>query len=196
MRKSVSAGIAAAMTALAITVVGPALPASASPAVCGHAVGGYPPAAEPSAQLAASTTFAHPGDTLELSGAHYLDNETVTLYITGQMTQCEPNTLHNAIKVGTAHTDGNGSFDPQVTVPLGLKAGHTTMFGIGASLEPYDYSTQPLTILGEGGSSGSTQPPAHTGVDIALMLTAGGLLLGAGVVFTRGGRRRRAASHG
>ena len=193
MRKSVSAGIAAAMTVLAIAVVGPALPASAAPAVCGSPTVGYPPKASSSAQLAASTNFAHVGDKLELSGTHYLPNEDVALYISGKLTECKPSTLHNFIKVGTAHTDANGSFDPTVTVPN--VSGHVTMFGIGASLKGYDYSTQPLTIAATNNSSGSTQPPAHTGVDIALMLAAGGLLVGAGVVFTRGGKRRRVASH-
>jgi hypothetical protein len=195
MRKSVSAGIAAAMTALAITVVGPALPASAAPAACGNPVVGYPPGSTSSAQLALSTTFAHPGDTIEASGTHYRPNEDVTIYITGTMTECKPSTFANGIKVGTGHTDANGSFDPSIVVPQGL-SGNVTVYGIGASLLPYDYSTQPLSLAGAGGSSGSTQPPAHTGVDIALMLTAGGVLLGAGIIFTRGGKRRRAASHG
>lgn len=195
MRKSVSAGIAAAMTVLAITVVGPALPASAAPAACGNPVVGYPPGSTSSAQLALSTTFAHPGDTVEVSGAHYRPNEAVTIYITGSMTQCKPSTFTGGIKVGTGHTNASGSFDPAVVVPNGL-SGTVTVYGLGASLLPTDYSTQPLNIAGAGGSGGGTQPPAHTGVDIALMLTAGGLLLGAGVVFTRGGRRRRAASLG
>lgn len=193
MRKSVSAGIAAAMTTLAIMVVSPALPASAAPAVCGGPLVGYPPKTGPSAQLSASTTFAHVGDTIETSGAHYVANEKVTIYISGSMKECKPGTLKHAIKVGVATTDSNGSFDPPVVVPN--VSGDVLIFGIGASGLPYDYATQPLTILGAGGSSGSTQPPAHTGTDIALMFGVAAVLLGAGVVFTQVGRRRRTATH-
>jgi hypothetical protein len=198
MGKPALAGLAVAAAALAVVVVGPALPASAAPAPAACASTGAPyPVGVRQAQIQVSTTVPTRGVKFEVSGTHYLPNEKVKLYIGGSVTACEPTSLAGAIYVGSAETNGSGAFDPGVYVPDSL-SGNQIVTGIGASLKKYDFDTQAITIGGATPTSASTSPgstPAQTGEDIAMMLAAGAVLVGAGVVFTRGGRRRRAASH-
>jgi hypothetical protein len=148
------------------------------------------------AQIQSSTTTPASGEKFEASGINYVANEDVKIYIGGSIgSPCDPTSYSGGQFVGTGHTDASGHFDPQVTMPTGL-SGSQLLVGVGATGQGYDFSFLTLTVAGTGGtSSGTGQPPAHTGVDIALMLSAAAVLIGAGVVFMRGGRRRRLASH-
>lgn len=134
------------------------------------------------AHILSSTTTPFQGQTIEVSGLGYQPNEDVALTIGG-------------IPVGTAHTDSNGNFDPPVVVPATL-IGDQPLTGTGASHQPYDVDSLVLNIRasGAGGSSSSSGGLASTGVDILTGVAIALALIGAGVLFARGGRRRH--NHG
>jgi hypothetical protein len=135
------------------------------------------------------------GEKFEVSGEHFVKNEPVKIYIGGSLgVPCDSSSYTPGTFVGTGHTDADGNFDPQVKMPAGY-SGTVLLIGIGATGLPYDFATVNLQIGGSSasGTSSNPGPPAHTGVDIALMLAVAVVLLGAGVLFTRGGRRRRAS---
>ena len=134
------------------------------------------------AHILSSTTTPFQGQTIEVSGIGYVADEDVRLTIGG-------------IFVGTAHTDSGGNFDPPVVVPASL-LGDQPLTGAGASGQPYDIDSLVLNIraAGEGGSSSSNGGLAHTGVDILTGVAVALALIGAGVLFARGGRRRH--NHG
>jgi hypothetical protein len=133
------------------------------------------------AQILSSTTTPFQGQTIEVSGLGYLPNENVALTIGG-------------ISVGTAHTDGDGNFDPPVVVPATL-LGDQPLTGTGASGEPYDVDSLVLNIRAAGtGPTTSGGGLASTGVDILTGIAVALALIGAGVLFARGGRRRHSHS--
>jgi hypothetical protein len=134
------------------------------------------------AHIMSSTTTPFQGQTIEVSGLGYQPNEDVALTIGG-------------IPVGTAHTDADGNFDPPAVVPASL-IGDQPLTGRGASGQPYDVDSLILNIraAGAGGSSSSSGGLASTGVDILTGVAVALALIGAGVLFARGGRRRH--NHG
>ena len=197
MRKSVRTGLLAAVAISATAFVGLFGPTSANAAPTGCGANLYPPKVQ--AQVETSTTTVSAGENFEVSGINYVANESVKIYVGGSVgSPCVPSSYTGGTFVGTGHTDATGAFDPQVTFPSGL-SGNQLLVGIGATGKGYDFSYLTLNAGsgtgGSGGSTGSGQPPAHTGVDIALMLSAAAVLIGAGAVFMRGGRRRRMATH-
>ena len=137
----------------------------------------YPPTHQ--AQIFSSTTTPFQGETIEVSGLTYGLNEDVTLKIGG-------------IFVGTAHTDGIGSFDPPVVVPASL-IGDQLLEGQGAEGTPNDYDSLMLHIRASG--VGPTEPGgnANTGAKIAGMVGIAAVLLVGGTALTVFGRRRKAA---
>ena len=194
MRKSVRTGLLTAVALSATALVGLFGPTSANAAPTGCGANLYPPKVQ--AQIQTSTTTPASGASFEASGINYVANENVKIYIGGSVgSPCNPSTYTGGTLVGTGHTDSAGKFDPSITMPTGL-SGAQLLVGVGATGQGYDFSYLTLNVAGTGGTSGnSSQPPAHTGVDIALMFSAAAVLIGAGVVFLRGGRRRRIASH-
>ena len=157
-----------------------AQPVRATPA--GHCPGAqaYPPT--PNATVEASSTAPAAGASIEASGVHYCGNEDVKITIAGKL-------------VGTAHTDGQGSFDPKVVVPG--PSGAKQLCGIGASGLATDADCLTLTVQAAGGqaepASGGT---AFTGADIALIVAVAVLLLAGGVAFSTAGKRRKRVSSG
>lgn len=153
------------------------------------AAGAYPPGT--CAEISVSTTTPIVGAKIEVSGSSFHANEDVSIYIGGTVTVdgCQV-TLSGGIKVGTAHTDASGNFDPQVTVPNLL--GTQPLTGLGASGAADDSATLNLKISAANtGGTGGHRPPAGTGVAIAAMLVAAGLLIFGGLALVRSGRRRR-----
>ena len=147
--------------------------AASAPGACPGSV--YP--VVPGATVQASTTTPNIGQKIEASGIKYCPNEDVDITIGGQ-------------HVGTGHTDGSGTFDPEVTVPG--PAGKKQLCGIGASGLPNDADCLTLTI-GKG-----TNPEKHhtskTGVEVASLVTIAAILLVSGIVFVTAGRRRSNSS--
>jgi len=131
--------------------------------------------------LTVSTTTPTQGQTIEVGGAKYGANETVTLTIGG-------------ISVGTATTDSSGAFDPAVVVPLTL-IGAQPLTGVGVTSGATASLT--LTILAATAGSGSSGSGlAFTGTQIAGALGLAVVLLAVGAGFVLAGRRRRHAPTG
>jgi hypothetical protein len=130
------------------------------------------------AHILSSTTTPFQGQTIEVSGLTYHANESVTLTIGG-------------IFVGTAHTDAAGNFDPPAVVPVSL-LGDQPLTGRGASGAANDVDSLVLHITTSGHSANGGGLP-NTGVDVLTGLAVAIALIGAGVLFTRGGRRRRSS---
>lgn len=160
----------------------PARAVKAAPA-CPHA-SQYPPT--PNAMVESSATVVTVGQHIKVSGTHYCPNESVDLTIHGQ-------------DVGTGHTDGNGSFDPTVTVPA--PAGSVLLCGVGASGLSADRDCIRLNARAAGGASasapggtgGSGNGTAFTGTDLATLIAGACALLAIGVAFATAGRRQKAA---
>lgn len=177
MRRVVTALVALALGALAL-LGGPAV-ASATPraAVVGPPCPGsalYPPS--PDATIMSSTTTPFINQKIEASGIKYCPNEDVTLTIAGKF-------------VGTAHTDGAGSFDPQVTVPGPV--GDKLLCGIGASGLAADRDC--LTLHVRAGTGPNNNHLGSTGVEVATIVAVAVVLLGGGALFLSVGRRRKSA---
>jgi hypothetical protein len=142
----------------------------------------YPP--PPDATVEVDTTAPNVGDPLEISGIRYCPKEDVNLTIAGR-------------HVGTAHTDSDGSFDPQVTTPG--PTGTKRVCGIGASGLATDRNCLFIHVRGAGSSAAEAGPPPHssgggtalTGVQIALLGLVALVLVVGGVVVTTLSRNRR-----
>jgi hypothetical protein len=145
----------------------------------------YPPGTCP--QISASTTTPHKGQHIEVSGSAFGPDESVALFIGGHVTVngCSV-VLSGGIRVGTAHTDATGAFDPQVTVPN--LSGSQPLTGVGSA--PDDSATLQLTIAGNGPGGTSGGGTATTGVEVVALLVTAGMLLVGGAVLLRAGRRR------
>jgi hypothetical protein len=193
MRKAIWTALFSVVSLLAAAAVGLFVPASASAAPaasCNFTFPPYPPG-QGKAQIAVNTTVPNPGETIEVSGQHYIGSESVKIYIGGTLgDDCDPTSYHGGIFVGTAHTNAQGAFDPPVVTPN--LSGAQLLIGIGASGKPYDFDFLTLHIGGTSPTGTGTGPhtPAMTGVDVALLVVAGGVLLIVGYAFIRGGRRR------
>jgi hypothetical protein len=148
------------------------------------------------AEIFASTTSPQPGEHIEVSGAHYEAHESVAIYIGGTVTAKVVNsicqlTLSGGIRVGTGHTDGNGAFDPQVTVPDSL-SGDQPLTGIGASGDLFDRASLTLDIGDNDNNGGNNGGTSVTGVEVMALLVTAGLLLVGGIALARAGKRRTA----
>jgi hypothetical protein len=144
----------------------------------------YPPTT--CATIAVSTTTPRPGQTITVTGEEFQANAQVTLTMTPY-----------GITLAKVTTDSNGKFSTGVTIPLDAR-GHQLIHANGpGKVCPADPIQ--ITVSGGAGGGGSTGtggtggPPAMTGVDVALLVGVALALLGAGVLFTRGGRRSRHA---
>lgn len=157
-------------------------PASAAAPVCTGQ--GYPPA--PHATIEVSTTTPLVNAFVKVSGIAFCGNEAVNITV-------------RAVVVIGAHTNGTGSFDPQVKI---THAGANEICGIGASGLADDRDC--LTVVaktstsGGGGhgtsGSGTGGGTALTGTDIALLVLLAAVLLGGGGAALAAGRRRRQQS--
>lgn len=181
MRKSAWTGLLAVAALIAAALVGFLVPSSASadpynPGTCGS--------------LAVSATVVNPGEPLTVTGSGFAPGAIVHLTLYPKVTGPSGPTT----KYGPVTADASGNFTLSIVMPVGAIGNQILVsdnVGAGCPADPVQFR-----VLGAGGStSPGTGPPAHTGVDIALMVGIGAVLLGAGVLFTQGGRRRRAATH-
>ena len=145
----------------------------------------YPPTT--CATIAVSTTTPRPGQTITVTGEEFQSNVQVTITMTPY-----------GITLAKVTTDSNGKFSTGITMPLDARGDQLIHANGPGKVCPAD----PIQITvsggapggGSGGAGGGTGgPPAMTGVDVALLVGVALALLGAGVLFTRGGRRTRHA---
>lgn len=167
--------LGASVAVLAAPAIASAAPHAAVPEVCPGFTVAYP--FSPDATIMSSTTTPFIGEKIEASGIKYCPNENVRLTIGGQF-------------VGNAHTNGGGSFDPQVTVPG--PAGDKLLCGVGASGLSHDQDCLTLHVRGAGTNSGP--PLSFTGVEIGAIIAVALALLVGGVLFATAGRRRSSKS--
>ena len=180
MRLRAIAAFAAAI--LAAVFFSPAVPSSASPRALA-----YPPTTCPGT-LSVSTTHPLPGETITVTGANFTAGAHVRLV------------LHTKVyDLGTFKADAQGSFTAQVTLPSGVRGRHLVIAVSGAAHisscpgVPIQIHSPGATSSGPGGHHGGN---SFTGVDILLIVLAAAVLLGVGVLLTRGGRRRHGTESG
>jgi hypothetical protein len=155
-----------ALVAIA-AVIASLLGASAANAYLGSAV-----------NIELSTNTAPPGGSLNVTGQGFQPNSDVSL------------TLHSTpVSLGTAHTNGAGSFSQGVTIPASTTSGSHTITAVDAA---GDTASASLTVTG---SSGSSTPPstglAGTGVAVIGIGALGVVLLIGGGLMLLAGRRRK-----
>jgi hypothetical protein len=148
-------------------------------------IGSQSAAAYPGPSQCAVSSLAtqiSPGSSITLVGSGYPADTTVTF------------TLHSdEITLGSATTDGDGSFTATVDIPLNVGAGNHDI----VASTPSESCT--LALLGTDSnrihrdrhSTDADSGLASTGVQIAALSTAAVVLLGGGVLLVVAGRRRR-----
>lgn len=168
---------------------GPALAASAAPAV-------------PAAPMASGHCTSYPANnncTYTISVTIVTPGGTITFTITGIFTPFESITIYihsTPVVVGHLTADAHGNVSGTVTVPADTPPGQHTLEAVGANGQtasiPFTVSATPGSTTGASGSSSGSLP--FTGADIAAMSAVGAaLIIGGGVAFTTGRRRKRAS---
>jgi hypothetical protein len=169
--------VALALAAASLVIAGPAAQAVA-----------YPPTICPTISVSTTTPLA--GEAITVTGTNFIPGATVRLELDSSAT---------VLKTVTA--SASGTFTTQVTMPAGLLGSHTILAsgGGGGPGCPAD----PIQIvnahgpgggggsLGNGGGTNGGGGTAFTGVDVLLLVLIAGLLVTAGVMLNRGGKRRR-----
>jgi alpha-L-fucosidase len=142
----------------------------------------YPP--PPSCHL--SDTTVDQGDTLGVTGFNWLPDSDVLLQL-----------FSTAVNLGTAHTDGDGAFSTEVTIPANTSVGEHTIRATGQDLNGDPVTVDcGLVVVTEEEAEGA--PPAGgggvaftgTNVSLGLLILAALILAGAG--FTYASRRKKA----
>jgi LPXTG-motif cell wall-anchored protein len=131
-------------------------------------------------QLTESTTAAHPGDSVTVSGCGFKVGSSVSIDF-----------LSTPVHLATVTADANGGIGATVTIPANAAPGNHTIeaTGVAPSGAPLVLSAN-ITILGAG------TPLPHTGSSSTAPLTAAGVgLVLIGGVAVVGARRRRARAH-
>lgn len=194
------AALALGGVAGAAVVMAPAVAAPSAGSVCSPGQP-YPPSA--GVMLMVSTTTPYQGQSIEVSGSGYCANETVTLSMGGQ-------------RLGTAHADAKGSFDPKVRITedpgryrltgAGQDGDHASVAMTvrpGSGVEPISVHRPGANGPGSNGhapaangavpaaAGAGTGGLAFTGIDVALLIAIAVALLGAGSYLVYAGRRRR-----
>lgn len=175
MKNQVRVVLALALAAAWLVLVGPAASADA-----------YPPTT--CATISVSTTHPTVGETITVTGKNYGAHQHLTIV------------LHSkTIVLGHATTSADGSFTAHVTLPAGV-AGHHVIDTVGGSPTCPPDAIQ-IVVSGAGGSSAPATGTnggggtAFTGVDIAALLGAAAVLLAAGVLLNKRGRRHAHGRH-
>lgn len=171
-----------ALAAASLMIAGPAAQAVA-----------YPPTICPT--IAVSTTTPLAGEAITVSGMNFVAGATVRLELDSSAT---------VLKTVTA--SASGTFTTQVTMPADLLGSHTILAsggggGPGCPADPIQIvqvhgpggsGVEATSVPGAGaGGANSGGGTAFTGVDVLLLVIIAGLLVTAGVMLNRGGKRRR-----
>lgn len=152
----------------------------------------YPP--RPCATLSVSTTTPYGGQSITVSGTGFSSGDQVTLEMRG-----DTNATLGHVTVGS-----DGRFSTEVKIPDDAH-GHFLIYADGGHpscpVDPVVLDVR--SSLGIGGvavgpngasaavaGASSAGGLAFTGLDVLLLVVAGLILIGTGVLLTRGGRRR------
>ena len=174
MRVRIRAVLALLVLALGLSLVAPATAAEA-----------YPPTT--CATLGVSTTHPAVGAKVTVTGANFVPNHQVKLVLKTK-----------TYFLVSLTTDASGAFSVQVQLPAGVTGQHRIL-AIGGSPNGNGCPSNPVQIINVHGPGSPTAtstatpsggPPAFTGVDIAALLAAAAVLIAAGVLFARSGKRR------
>ncbi|MDT4915221.1 MAG: hypothetical protein QOC66_4349 [Pseudonocardiales bacterium] len=134
--------------------------------------------------LAVSTTTPLVGASITVTGSKFANNADVRLE------------LHTTVYVlGHVTTSATGTFQTTVTLPAGVVGAHELQaIGGGANADP-GCPPDPIQIInihaGASAAANGGGGTAFTGVDVLLLVLVAALLLGAGVVLNRSGRKGR-----
>lgn len=138
--------------------------------------GTYPPSF--GASMSVSTTTPFPGQTITISGQHFVANEHITLV------------LDTGFVLAHVTVGADGSFSVPVTLPASLRGSHTILVDGDTSVCPPD----PVQIVIQSGSTPPGGGLASTGVDILAGVAVALALIAGGILFARSGRRRHSHS--
>ncbi|MCU1656129.1 MAG: hypothetical protein JWO57_785 [Pseudonocardiales bacterium] len=141
----------------------------------------YPPAI--CAQLAVSTTTPFPGQSITVSGSAFAAHQSVTLILDTSSTV-----------LGHVTASAAGTFSTSARMPTDVRGNHLiTVQGdvSGCPVDPVQINVQ----SGAGSSSSGGGGLAFTGFDAVLAVAVALGLIGAGVLLSRGGKRRYSARH-
>jgi hypothetical protein len=123
------------------------------------------------------------GETITVTGTGFTPNANVHLVLRGG---------GKTYDLGTFKADGQGSFSAQVKLPAGVLGTHLIVAVSGAP-NIQQCPGDPIQIHGPGSTSTPPGgPTSFTGTDIMLILLAAAVLIAAGVIVSRSGKRRHA----
>jgi hypothetical protein len=161
--------LAALLASLFALVAVSAAPAEAAP---------YPPSTCP--QLGVSTTTPFAGQQITVTGSGFAAGQSITLVLRSDV-----------VVLAHVTADANGNFSVQVRIPADAEGAHV----IAVQEDTSDCPVDPIQIRVQGhGTEGVTTPGgglAFTGFDAFAAIAIALALIGAGVLLSRGGRRRR-----
>jgi hypothetical protein len=141
----------------------------------------YPPQFCPT--IAVSTTTPFPGEVITVTGSGFKADQSLTLVL-------QPSPVTTLAHV-TA--DSSGAFSTRITLPAGASGSHVIVADGSGSSCPVDPIQ--IQVAGTSHSPSGGGGLASTGVDILVAVAVALSLICAGLVLTRGGRRRHRSAH-
>jgi hypothetical protein len=162
--------------AVMVAVIGMVIAAAS----IGVAASAYPPGTGPT--ISTSTSTVPQGGSLTVFGDNFSPNSDAVL------------SLHSTpVGLGTVHTDSNGQFSAQVTVPSTTSPGTHTIEAL--DMPTGDIASATITVTaggtGGGGGGGGGGGVAETGVAVISIGALGLVLLVGGGLMLMAGRRRK-----
>jgi len=121
-------------------------------------------------------TNPSPGQTTDLFGAHWCPNSTVQIFFDGKF-------------LGTAHTDSEGKFDTNITIPSNASAGEHTITVKGLDDECENVREVNITITISGAAAGGNLPFTGSNISVGALLVIALVIVGAASLVA--GRRRK-----
>jgi hypothetical protein len=142
---------------------------------------GVEPVTMPTLSISTTTPFA--GQTITVAGAAFAPNRALTITLRPKSTV-----------LANVTTAANGAFSTKVTIPANVTGTQTIATSAGASAAgcPLD----PITIqIASVVTTPPTSPLGSTGVDVLTAVAVALVLICAGLMLTRGGRRHARGAH-
>jgi hypothetical protein len=160
--------------AVIVAVIGMVIAAAS----IGVAASAYPPGTGPT--ISTSTSTVPQGGSLTVFGDNFSPNSDAVL------------SLHSTpVGLGTVHTDSNGQFSAQITVPSSTTPGTHTIEALDTPTGDIASATITVTGGGTGGGGGGGGGVAETGVAVISIGALGLVLLVGGGLMLMAGRRRK-----
>jgi len=165
--------------AVLVAVVGMVIAAAS----LGMPASAYPTGVNPVIFL--NKTVVEQGGSVIVTGENFTPNSNVVLTLTSVQ-----------VPLGTVHTDSNGEFTAQITIPSTEPTGQHTVEALDTPTG--DVATATLTVVAGGGTGGGTGGTgggvAETGVAVIGIGALGVVLLIGGGLMLMAGRRRKVAA--